>query len=335
MNSVFKASLILLLICFGCDSSPEDSSPTPVVLEIPAAFPVMEIPEDNPLTEEGIALGRTLFFDPILSIDSTVACASCHEPASAFSDPLAFSQGVDGVTTRNSMPIINVGWMETLFWDGRAMSVEEQALKPVENEVEMGERWDQVVKKIKRHAVYPAMFDDAFPSQSITPELIAKAIAQYERTLISADSKYDRFRAGEATLTEQEILGMNLFFNERGDCFHCHGTALFTDNRYHNNGLDEYPEDLGLAAITNHPTDAGKFKTPTLRNIEYTAPYMHDGRFETLEEVVEFYNSGTKYSETIDPLLGNRRQINLSEEEKAALVAYLKTLSDPGFLSTH
>ena len=183
--------------------------------------------------------------------------------------------------------------------------------------------------------MYPSLFDAAFLTTSITPELIAKALAQFERTLISVNSKYDQYRAGTATLTPEEELGMNLFFNERGDCFHCHGPSLFTNNRYHNNGLDEFPEDPGLAAITGHPFDAGKFKTPTLRNVEYTAPYMHDGRFQTLEEVIDFYDTGTQPSETIDPLIGRRRQINLTSEEKAALVAFLRTLSDPDFLTRY
>ena len=330
-----RGLLIVLLVCFGCDTSMPVSEPTPYTLDIPEAFPIMVIPSDNPLTEEGIALGRKLFFDPVLSIDSTVACASCHAPATSFSDPLAFSKGVAGETGRNSMPIINVGWMKTLFWDGRAISVEDQALQPIQDEIEMGETLENVVLKLKRHPAYPSLFEAAFQTNTITPELIAKAIAQYERTLISVNSKYDQFRAGTATLTPEEELGMNLFFNERGDCFHCHGPSLFTNNRYHNNGLDEFPEDLGLAAITGHPFDAGKFKTPTLRNIEYTAPYMHDGRFQTLEEVIDFYDAGTQLSETIDPLIGRRRQINLTADEKAALVAFLKTLSDPEFLTIH
>ena len=327
--------LVVLLLCIGCDTTEPISEPTPYILDIPNAFPIMSIPPGNPLTEEGVALGRKLFFDPILSIDSTVACANCHTPAASFSDPLAFSEGVSGVTPRNSMPIINIGWMPTLFWDGRAISAEDQALQPIENEIEMGETLDNVVIKLTRHPEYPTLFNEAFQTHVITPGHIAKAIAQYERTLISTNAKYDQFKAGNATLTEQEELGRTLFFNERGDCFHCHGTNLFTDNRFHNNGLDAFPEDLGLATITGRPFDIGKFKTPTLRNVEYTAPYMHDGRFQTLEEVIDFYDSGTKPSETIDPLIGRRRQLNLTPEEKSALLAFMKTLSDPGFLNTH
>ena len=333
--SVLRGILIVILLCSGCDATTPTTAPTPYVLDIPESFPTMSIPSDNPLTEEGIELGRKLFFDPILSIDSTISCASCHLPSAAFSDPLAFSKGVAGETGRNSMPIINIGWMRTLFWDGRALSVEDQALMPIQDEIEMGETLDNVVVKLTRHPEYPDLFDAAFQSRTITPELIAKSIAQYERTLISANSKYDRFKEGRATLTAREELGRSLFFNEKGDCFHCHGTSLFTNNRYHNNGLDEFPEDLGLANVTNHTFDAGKFKTPTLRNVEHTAPYMHDGRFQTLEEVVEFYNSGTQYSETIDPLIGRRRQMHLTDEEKAALVAFMKTLSDPSFLTAN
>ena len=324
--------MLIAGLLIGCDGAGSAPGPTPYSLAIPEGFPDMVIPADNPMTEEGIALGKRLFFDPILSKDSTISCSSCHTPSSAFTDPVAFSDGVAGQTGRNSMPVINAGWMKTLFWDGRAVSLEDQALQPVENETEMGETWDNIVIKLQRPPAYPALFDAAFGSNAITNDLAVKAIAQYERTLISSNSKYDRFLAGEIDLNEQEKLGRQLFFTERADCFHCHGTRLFTDNRYHNNGLDEFYEDLGLAAITKNPADVGKFKTPTLRNIAYTAPYMHDGRFETLEEVIDFYNEGAQPSVTIDPLIGPNRRLNLTQTEKDALITFLKTLSDPGFV---
>ncbi len=333
MIRFLQISILGLGLLLGCDSSSVPSGPTPFELIIPNGFPDMDIPADNPMTVEGIELGKKLFFDPILSIDSTVACASCHLPEDAFSDPLAFSNGVAGKTGRNSMPIINVGWMNTLFWDGRALSVEDQALQPVENEVEMGESWDNVVRKLQRHPDYPELFVAAFETSIISADLVTKAIAQYERTLISSNSRYDQFRAGAIELTEQENLGLELFFTERADCFHCHSTRLFTDNRYHNTGLDEFYTDTGRAEITQSASDVGKFKTPTLRNVEFSAPYMHDGRFETLDEVISFYDTGAQPSETIDPLIGANRRLNLTEEEKAALVAFLKTLSDPKFLS--
>ena len=326
--------LCLLYACSGdSPTHPADTTPptTPYTLEIPAGFPPMDIPADNAMTVEGIALGQRLFFDPILSIDSTKACASCHALESAFSDPDAFSEGVAGRTGRNSMPLANVGWTPDLFWDGRAPSLEAQALQPVENAVEMGESWDHVVEKLERHADYPALFAQAFDAQPITADLVVKAIAQYERTLISAASKFDRVMAGAAEFTAQERMGLDLFNSEKAECFHCHGTLLLTTNAFHNNGLDEVPDDSGRAMVTGSLYDAGKFKAPTLRNVEYTAPYMHDGRFETLEEVVEFYNSGLRNSATVDPLMLSGTAIVLTPEEKAALVAFMKTLSDPAF----
>ncbi|NND72526.1 MAG: cytochrome-c peroxidase [Rhodothermales bacterium] len=316
----------------ACDTN-TSPGPTPYSLEISSEFPIMEIPENNPMTVEGIKLGERLFFDPILSIDSTVSCSSCHQSSAAFSDPLAFSVGVAGITDRNSMPIVNAGWMDKLFWDGRAISLEDQALQPVENRVEMGEDWDHVVEKLQRNSEYPDLFERAFGRGQITADLTTKAIAQFERTLISSGSRYDQFKAGDLVLTAEEELGRTLFFTEKADCFHCHGTSLFTDNRFHNNGLDQTHIDQGLASVTGNDADLGKFKTPTLRNVEFSGPYMHDGRFTTLREVVEFYNSGSQDSATIDPLIGNGRRLNLTAEEIDGLIAFLKSLSDPQFLN--
>lgn len=326
--------LFSLGLLAGCDAggTAEPDRPTPLELDVPASFPVLFMPVDNPLTEEGVALGRRLFFDPILSRDSTRACASCHAPAQAFSDQERFSLGVGGQRgTRQSMPLMNVAWMPSFFWDGRAVSLEEQVGHPVTNPVEMGEEWGHVLAKLERHRDYPALFMRAFETPEITQARVAKAIAQFERTLISGGSKFDRFLAGEAALTAQEQLGYDLFNTERADCFHCHGNILFTDNDFHNNGLDTDPEDPGLSAVTGRPSDFGKFKTPTLRNLAYTAPYMHDGRFTTLEEVVDHYATGLQRSSTLDPLL-LRAPLRLTPEEKEALIAFLLTLSDPAFL---
>ena len=295
---------------------------------MPTGFPAPEIPPDNPLTVEGIALGKRLFADPILSVDSTTACASCHLSAHAFSDPRPLSQGVGGLTSRNSMPLFNLLWSPSFFWDGRAASLEDQALEPVQTPVEMGEDWDRVVAKLERHPEYPALFARAFGDAPINRQLVVQAIAQFERTLISADSKYDRWLAGQAEFTPEEERGFILFHNEEGDCFHCHVAPLFTDNEFHNNGLDLDPPDEGLAALTGRRLDRGKFRTPTLRNIEYTAPYMHDGRFQTLEEVVEHYDSGFHRTVLTDPLLLVRPNLDLGPADKRALVAFLKTLSD-------
>lgn len=326
------ALILLGLVACGRDASVPPThrpAPTPYELAVPAGFPAPTIPPDNPLTVEGIALGERLFADPILSVDSTIACASCHLPEHAFSDPRPFSQGVGGITNRNSMPLFNVLWSQSFFWDGRAASLEVQALEPVQQSVEMGEDWDRVVAKLERHAEYPALFARAFGDAPINRHRVARAIAQFERTLISADSKYDRWLAGQAAFTPAEERGFVLFHTEAGDCFHCHVAPLFTDNEFHNTGLELDPLDEGRAALTGNRLDRGKFKTPTLRNVEFTAPYMHDGRFQTLEEVVEHYDAGFHRTVLTDPLLLARPSLDLDPADIDALVAFLKTLSDP------
>jgi cytochrome c peroxidase len=334
------ATAVVVVVLGGCEGDGPTASgaggPRPYRLELPSYFPQPLLPADNPLTVEGVELGRHLFFDPVLSIDSTVACASCHLPEVAFSDDERFSEGVAGRTGRNSMPTVNLLWAERFFWDGRAPSLEAQALQPVADPVEMGENWDNVVQKLGRHPEYPALFEQAFGAGPITKEKAARAIAQFERTLLSYGSRFDRFVAGEIELSPLEREGFTLFNSERSDCFHCHGSFLATDNLFHNNGLDLVPADSGLAAVSGRAADLGKFKTPSLRNVAFTAPYMHDGRFETLEEVVDFYGSGIQVGVTTDPLLiiaaDQRRGAPFSEAEKRALVAFMKTMSDPDFL---
>lgn len=311
--------------------------PTPYELVIPQSFPDMPIPIDNPMTVEGVELGRALFYDPILSADNTQSCASCHEPAFSFTDNgRRFSKGIDGIEgTRNSMPVINAGWMPTLFWDGSRTSLEDQALEPVTNPIEMHQTWPEAMSKLNAHPEYPDLFFDAFGTRDIDSTLVTKAIAQFERTLISSNSKYDRYFRGEVQLTQAESKGFEIFFTEKGDCFHCHATILYTDNLFHNNGLDANHIDKGLFEVTGNENDIGKFKTPTLRNIEFTAPYMHDGRFETLEEVIDFYSHGVQWSPTIDPLMKKVDQggVQLTEDEKQYLLAFLKTLTDTTFIN--
>lgn len=311
--------------------------PTPYDLTIPQGFPEMDIPADNPLTVEGIDLGRMLFYDPILSGDSTQSCSSCHAQAFSFSDNgKQFSEGIDGMKgDRNAPAIINPGWLPSLFWDGRAASVEDQALGPVVNPIEMHEEWIEATNKLNAHSEYPNLFKKAFGTTIIDSMLVVKAIAQFERTFVSSDSKWDRYLKGTASLTQAEARGFEIFFTEKGDCFHCHGTILFTDNLFHNNGPDSVFNDLGLGKVTGNPNDNGKFKSPTLRNIEFTAPYMHDGRFNTLEEVVDFYSEGVKWSTTIDPLMKKVSQggVQLNNQEKEDLIAFLKALSDVSFIN--
>ncbi|PWK20338.1 cytochrome-c peroxidase [Xanthomarina spongicola] len=343
-------SCLIGLIYTSCTNEPADNyvsySPTPQPLNIPPLFeeniiaPVLPI--DNPQTVEGIALGKKLFFDPILSADNTQACASCHAPQNAFTDSARFSIGIDGIAgNRNSMPLFNMAWNydELFFWDGRVFSLEHQAIEPVTNPIEMHNTWEVVVSRLQQSNEYPELFQAAFGNQTITKELATKAIAQFERTLISANSKFDRYLLGEATLTPEEQNGLNVFMDEtRGDCFHCHGNPnnpLWTDNIFHNNGLDATFTDLGLGEISGDPTDNGKFKSPSLRNLAFTAPYMHDGRFNTLDEVINHYSEGLVDSPTIDPLMKKVDEggVHLTPQDKSDLKAFLLTLSDPSFIN--
>lgn len=320
--------------------------PAPQPLAIPQLFsqtiipPV--IPNDNPQTVEGVALGKKLFFDTILSENGTQSCASCHAPQNAFGDNSPVSTGVDGISgIRNAMPLFNLAWNygDRFNWDGEALSLERQALEPVENPIELHSDWDAVVERLQNDSDYPELFQRAFKTLIITKELTAKAIAQFERTLISANSKFDNYSLGQASLTPQELNGLDVFLREdKGDCFHCHGNPnnpLWTDNLFHNNGLDATFTDLGLGSVTGDPNDNGKFKSPSLRNLAFTAPYMHDGRFNTLDEVINHYSEGLQSSSTIDPLMKKVDEggVQLSNEDKADLKAFLLTLSDASFIT--
>jgi len=340
--------IIIFFVCFSCDNeSVERYFATPSSLDIPKLFednilaPV--IPIDNPQTVEGIALGKKLFFDPILSIDNTLACVDCHAPENAFTDSDKFSDGVDGIFgNRNSMPLFNLAWNydEKFFWDGNTFSLEHQAFVPVTDPFEMKSNWADVESKLQQHAEYPSLFEKAFGASNIDSSLVTKAIAQFERTLISANSKFDKFLLGELNLSPEELNGFNVFMDEaKGDCFHCHGSdknPLWTDNIFHNNGLDETFADLGLGAVTGDPADNGKFKSPSLRNLEFTAPYMHDGRFASLDDVINHYSQGLKNSSTIDPLMKKADQggVGLTDKDKADLKAFLLSLSDYDFINS-
>ncbi|WP_299556764.1 cytochrome c peroxidase [Seonamhaeicola sp.] len=337
----------MFFICFSCTNEKVDTySPTPSALQIPQLFgdkiinPV--IPFDNPQTVEGIALGKKLFFDPILSADNSQACADCHKPENAFTDPDRFSDGINGTLgTRNSMPLFNLAWNydEAFFWDGRAFSLEHQAFNPVTDPIEMASTWPEVEQKLQDHSEYPTLFNQAFGTSKIDSSLVTKAIAQFERTLISSNSKFDKYLLGETSLTPQELNGFNVFMDEnRGDCFHCHGSEnnpLWTDNLFHNNGLDAIITDLGLGEVSGDPADNGKFKSPSLRNLAFTAPYMHDGRFATLDDVIDHYSEGLQDSPTIDPLMKKVAQggVQLSPQDKADLKAFLLALSDYEFIN--
>jgi cytochrome c peroxidase len=347
MRKLLFLSLNLgLILLNSCSKDEKLYAPIPSPLEIPELFemnilsPI--IPTDNPQTEEGIFLGRKLFFDPILSINNTQSCANCHQTGLSFTDGTRFSLGVNGIETpRNVMPLFNLAWNydRNFFWDGRSFSLEHQALEPITHPNEMANHWDNILSKLSTDQQYVRLFQEAFGRRSIEKEMITKAIAQFERTLISADSKFDKYLNNEISLSTEELAGLNIFMNEeKGDCFHCHGSPnnpLWTDNQFHNNGLDSSFEDLGLGAFSGDPADNGKFRTPSLRNLIYTAPYMHDGRFETLDDVIDHYSEGLKHSSTIDPLMKKVAQggVQLTDTEKIQLKAFLLSLSDSNFVS--
>ena len=338
---------ILFVSCSNKDNTIEEEYiPIPYLLEIPELFQqkliAPLIPINNPLTEEGIALGKKLFFDKKLSKNNTQSCASCHNPRNSFTDSLRFSLGVDGFSgSRNSMPLFNLAWNfnDKFSWDGKELSLERQALEPVRNPIEMHSSWSNVALRLQQDQEYPTMFLNAFGTERIDSTLVTKAIAQFERTLISGNAKFDQYLLGNTSLNQQEVNGFTIFMSEdKGDCFHCHGSdnnPLWTDNNFHNNGLDTSFNDLVLGAVTGDPNDNGKFKSPSLRNLVYTAPYMHDGRFSTLEDVINHYSEGLQNSSTIDPLMKkvNQGGVQLTPQEKADLKAFLITLTDDGFIN--
>lgn len=337
-------ALLVVLGLSACKNEqeelPEYVDQTPYELEIPGRLPPMVIPTDNPLTVEGVKLGRHLFYDPILSLDSTISCGSCHHQELGFSDaPFEFSQGVYNLEgTKNAMALINLGYANEFFWDGRATGLPHQAEFPVEDPLEMLESWPRVLKKLSRHPEYPAMFKAAFGNDDITVDRVTKAITQFEMTLISGNSKYDKFLRREpgGDFSQEEFNGYVLFFQETGgDCFHCHTEDLMTTNGFSNNGLDSVftESNWGLFKVTGDSNDLGKFKVPTLRNIELTAPYMHDGRFETLEEVLDHYNEHVQVTPTTDPLLYKPTRSRLTQTQKNEIIAYLKTLTDTTFIN--
>ena len=315
----------------------------PVSLRVPQKFPQMQLPADNPLTEEGIELGGRLFQDKRLSVNNTQSCASCHDRAHALADPRRVSLGAEGAPgKRNAMALFNLGWHNGFFWDGRASTLREQVLMPVQDIHEMNERMPRVVAKLEPDKSYAQAFKAAFGTPEINSERIAKALEQHLLSLTSYNSKFDLAVRKQVTLTDSETRGLKLFVTEydpvrglRGaDCFHCHGGMLFTDHQFHNNGLERDKNDIGRSAVTHKPEDEGKFKTPSLRNIAVTAPYMHDGRFATLKEVIEHYDHGVVRNDILDPNLAKHpaNGLRLTSEEKADLIAFLRTLTDETFI---
>jgi cytochrome c peroxidase len=316
---------------------------TPFVIETPYGFPEIILETDNPLTTEGVFLGKKLYSDNILSTNGN-SCSSCHLQEYAYSIP------GNGATGNNVMPHFNLAWKKHYGWTGAEQILEKVDLGDLEdgnpflnNNGELGQN-DSILARFKRHPVYRELFQKAF-NISITEvtendrkQYISYALAQFMRTLITSNSKVDKFLRGELQLSPSELNGYAIFNSEKGDCFHCHGTAMYTDHFFHNNGLNAMHSEtnMGRYLVTNDVDDMGKFYSPSLRNIELTAPYMHDGRFTTLEEVVDHYNSGGIYSPTIDPLMKKVGVgLQLTNQEKKDLVTFLKALTDNEFTGTN
>ncbi len=348
-KTLVLAALALFAACRPDDpvEQPATYDPTPYTLKI-GDFPTPDLPADNKPTVAGVQLGRMLFYEKNLSKDGSQACADCHKQEDAFSDIRQFSIGVEKLAgKRQAMAVMNLAWHQNgLFWDGRSPHVRDQALKPIQDPLEMNETLPNAVAKIAGEKKYTDQFIRAFGDAAVTSERIGLAIEQFEFTMISNNSKYDQSLRGTTALTAAEERGRKLFFaefdpsglNRGAECFHCHAGHNFTNDEFMNNGLDTDAgmTDEGRKNVTNASADRGRFKTPSLRNIALTPPYMHDGRLATLEAVMDHYNTGVKNSSTIEFLLQYNLQpggLGLTTQEKADLVAFLKTLTDTEFLT--
>ena len=285
----------------------------------------------NPIEKNKVILGRVLFYDPILSENNSISCESCHSPYSAFTHiDHALSHGIyDSIGTRNSLALMNLAWKKTFMWDGAINNLDMQALAPISHPLEMGSSIKKVVIKLQASKKYRQLYFQAYGDSIPTGEKTLKAISQFLLTLVSSNSKYDKVMSGDLQFTTQEKNGYALF---QKNCSSCHREPLFTNDEFANNGLPDNPtlKDKGRMHITLDSTDTYKFKIPTLRNIEYTYPYMHDGRFKKLSEVMNHYTSGIIQSKTLAPEL--KEKIKLTENEKVDLISFLLTLSDKEFV---
>lgn len=318
--------LLIVGICAGFRAAQSDE------LSYPDYFPTPAYDfEKNPLSAEKVELGRMLFYDPILSKDNSISCASCHSPYNAFAHTdHDLSHGIDDqIGTRNAPALFNLAWYKTFMWDGAINHLDVQALGPITNELEMGEDLKNVVAKLQNTNRYPQLFQSAFGDSVVTGEYILKALSQFQLMLVSANAKYDRVKQGKEQFTAQEQNGYELF---KVNCGSCHTEPLFTNNEFANNGLpvDTTLNDYGRYTQTHVSKDSMQFKVPSLRNLSFSPPYMHDGRFRKLHQVIEHYTSGISHSATLADQL--RDPITLSAEEKVDLVAFLLTLSDKEFV---
>lgn len=318
---------LLVLICLAFSNQ----MTTPVYFEVPKGWPQPQYDfKKNPLTEEGFQLGRHLFYDPIMSRDSTISCSSCHLQQTGFTHvDHDLSHGIEGrIGTRNSLALINLAWSKSFHWDGGVNNLEMQPINPIESPTEMDEKLQNVVAKLQRSDKYKTLFTKAFGDEKITSQRLLKALAQFTVSLKSTNAKYDKVMRKTETFTAQEQHGYDVF---KVNCASCHTEPLFSSDRFENNGLaiDNTLNDLGRTKITGRAADQRRFKVPTLRNIQFTFPYMHDGRFKTLTEVVKHYNSLTNNKNLGKEL---SQPMNLSDKDRVDLVAFLQTLTDKEFL---
>jgi cytochrome c peroxidase len=326
-----RLTLLLLLSLSPVSLRPENFQAKPLDYPAPAGLPHIPWPEDNPYSPARVELGKTLFFDGRLSANGMISCASCHEPGRAFASSTPLSKGVNGRSgVRHAPTLINRAWGKTQFWDGRAPTLESQVIVPITNPDEMGMSEDSVVQRIRGIKGYPALFAAAFGDSSISFERIAKALATFQRTIVSGNSAYDRYLAGDKfALTESQKAGLE-FFNKKGDCVECHSGPNFTNEKFANIGvgMDQDHPDPGREAVTKKRGDLGKFKVPTLRDLARRAPYMHDGSIKTLGEVLDIYAKGGLPNPHLDTRL---TPFYLDERTKRDLLAFLDALNGEGW----
>lgn len=320
--------LMFFLLLSACSNSVETTNQTRTFTDTELQdffepLPPVPVPSNNPITDEKIKLGKILFVDPRLSKDQQLSCLSCHSPTLGYADNLTLSLGFDrAVLPRNTPSVIQTGYYQSLFWDGRATTLEEQALGPIQAELEMNQDLDTLVEVLTSIEGYKPLFKSAFGDADITVERIAKALATYQRSINIINTKFDQFIEGDHyALNEQEKLGMEVFVG-KGRCILCHSGPNFTDDQYHNVGVDS--DDIGRYEITKRDEDKGSFRTPGLRGIIYTAPYLHNGSEKTLLDVVNFYNRGGDIQDNLSPLI---QPLDLTHHEKEALISFLRVVS--------
>ncbi len=330
----FFCSLAMALLFMACQADTAVAPDQDYSFVQPASFPQATYTfENNPVTKDGFELGRMLFYDPILSVDSTVSCSTCHKQATGFADPThRVNHGVNNLFgKRNSPGIANMAFVDFFFLDGGVNHLDFVAINAITSEVEMGNTLIDLVEKLNNNSFYKEKFQQAFKKDVIDSQQLLYALSQFTIMLVSANSKYDQVMKSKAVFTDEEQKGYALFIS---NCSSCHATDLFTDNYFHNNGLDDdFAKDIGRQLITESAIDRGKFKTPSLRNAALTQPYMHDGRFSSLDDVLNHYSSGVKDSPSLDTRLRGTASLGIpmTQSEQNNIIAFIKTLTDAEF----